>query len=59
MIPPKEQVLAKEVGAKFSTKLEVFKFLAYDVRAHLPEYGLVTIYFLKDIISGEKKCKSK
>ena len=50
-------------GAKFRSKrgkyevlimLEVFTFLTVDVKAYLPAMHTVTIYFLKDLITGKK-----
>ena len=37
--------------------LEVFTFLTVDVKAYLPAIHTVTIYFLKDLITGKKKGK--
>ena len=50
-------ISAKEFEAKYKSKREVYTFLTVDAGAYLPPYDTVTIYFLKDIISGEKKCK--
>ena len=50
-------ITAKEVAAKISTKHEVYRFLTLDVNAYLPDYRTVTIWFLKDLISGAKKRK--
>ena len=36
---------------------EVFTFLTVDVKAYLPPMNTVTIYFLKDLITGTKKSK--
>ena len=36
---------------------EVFTFLTVDVKAYLPPMNTVTIYFLKDLITGAKKSK--
>lgn len=43
--------------AKYNSKRECYNFLAWEVKAYLPAYETVTIYFLKDVISGRKKCK--
>ena len=37
--------------------LEVFTFLTVDVKAYLPAMNTVTIYYLKDLITGKKKSK--
>ena len=44
-------------SSKFRTKREIFTFLAVDGEAYLPPFETVTVYFLKDIIQGQKKCK--
>ena len=49
------QVLAKEIGAKYSTKYEIYKFLNEKCGIYLPAHRTVTIYFLKDVMSGKKK----
>ena len=56
-IPQKVKLSAKEFAAKFSTKRECFTFLTIDCKAYLPDYDTLTIYFLKDLIAGKKKCK--
>ena len=56
-IPQKVKLTAKEFAAKFSTKRECFTFLTIDCKAYLPDYDTLTIYFLKDLIAGKKKCK--
>ena len=56
-IPQKVKLSAKEFAAKFSTKRECFTFLTIDCKAYLPDYETLTIYFLKDLIAGRKKCR--
>ena len=51
------KVLTKEFAAKFRTKGEVYRFLDNDVDAYLPAQDCVTIYFLKDLLTGKRKCK--
>lgn len=51
------QITAATFASKFNSKREIYMFLTVDVRAYLPAYDTVTIYFLKDLISGAKKCK--
>ena len=53
-----QQVTATAFASKYKSKLEVYNFLAVDCKCYLPEYKQVTIYFLKDIVRGYKKCKS-
>ena len=52
------QITAASFASKFNSKREIYMFLTVDVHAYLPAYDTVTIYFLKDLISGAKKCKS-
>jgi hypothetical protein len=47
----------KEFEAKYKSKREIFTFLTVECGAFLPAYDTVTIYFLKDLLSGRKKCK--
>jgi hypothetical protein len=53
----KQMILASEFGAKAKSKREIYVFLSINVMAYLPDYETVTIYFLKEIICGTKKCK--
>ena len=39
------------------TLVEIFTFLTVDVKCYLPAIQTVTIYFLKALITGEKKRK--
>ena len=50
---------AKELAAKFRSKGEVYRFLTVDVRMALPAYEQVTIYFMKDLMAGNKKRESQ
>ena len=49
------QISSAEFAAKFQSKTGVYRFLASEVKAYLPSIDCVTIFFLKDITSGEKK----
>ena len=49
------KVSSKEFAAKYKSKRETYNFLACDVGAYLPPYENVTIYFLKELMSGKKK----
>ena len=53
----KVRITTSEFSAKFRSKNEVYAFLAVDVGAYLPPRECATIYFLKDLVSGKKKCK--
>ena len=51
-------VNSKEVEAKLRSKKECFQFLVVDCQIYLPDDpACVTTYFLKQLCSGEKKCK--
>ena len=56
--PQKTRISTGEFAAKFRSKYEVYTFLTVDAKAYLPAPESVTIYFLKDIVRGAKKCKS-
>ena len=51
------EISAKEFSAKYNSKRECYNFLTQEVGAYLPLYEQISVYFLKDIISGTKKCK--
>ena len=51
------QITAAQFAAKFKSKREVHQFLTVDARAYLCAEECLTIYFLKDLICGKKKCK--
>ena len=53
----KKRVTTAEFAAKFRSKYEVYQFLTIDAKAYLPAPECVTIYFLKEIVRGEKKSK--
>ena len=44
-------------ASKYKSKREVYNFLAVEVKAYLPPYDTLTIYFLKDLVDGTKKSK--
>ena len=50
-------VNAALVAAKYRSKPECYSFLTVKVKAYLPSCDTVTIYFLRDLISGNSKCK--
>ncbi len=53
----RQQETATAFASKYKSKREVYNFLAVDVKAYLPAYDTITIYFLKDLVSGAKKSK--
>ncbi len=53
----KSRITTSEFSAKFRSKNEVYSFLSIDVAAYLPPPECATIYFLKDLVNGKKRCK--
>ena len=51
----KVKISASAFGAKYRSKWECYNLCAVDCGIYLPAYEQVTIYFLKDLISGKKK----
>ena len=49
------QISSAEFASKYNSKRECYTFLALTVKAYLPDYSNVTIYFLKDLISGKRR----
>jgi len=45
----------KIFSAKYSTKGEVYRFLATEAMIYLPSYDTVTIWHLKELANGTKK----
>ena len=50
-------ITEQEFSAKFKSKREIYSFLTVQCRAYLPKQEHVTMYFLRDLFSGEKKSK--
>jgi len=50
---------AASFAAKFASKKELFNFLSVEVGAYLCSHEVLTIYYLKDLVSGKKKRKSR
>ena len=45
---------ASEFGFRYTSKNEIHKFLSVDAGAYIAPANEVTIYFMKDLISGKK-----
>ena len=56
-IVQKQQILASTLSAKANSKYEIYVLLCIDAKIYLPKVDHVTIYFLRDIISGVRKGK--
>lgn len=44
-------------AAKYRSKREVYTFLTIDGNAYLYAFDTLTVYFLRDLVAGKKKCK--
>ena len=53
--PQKRQVTAAAFASKFRSKREIYVFLTVDVKAYLCNCDNLTIYFLKDLVTGKRK----
>ena len=51
------KVNAASFAAKYRSKVECYSFMTVKVRAYLPSYETITLYFLRDLMSGKSKCK--
>ena len=56
--PQKQTVFIQSFGVKFQTKKAIHQFLTVEVRAYLPAKTCVTMYFMRDIITGKRKCEN-
>ena len=45
---------ATEFGSKMRSKREVYRFLQSEVLAYLGEYQTMTVWHLRDIVSGDR-----
>ena len=52
-----EFVDVNSFAAKYRSKREVYTFLTIDGNAYLSAFDTLTVYFLKDLVAGNKKCK--
>ena len=48
-------ITTAEFSAKAKSKAEIYRLLTVDAGAYLPEYAVCTIYFLRQIVRGEKR----
>ena len=46
---------AKAFGAKFQSKKECYRFLSHDCGVYLAAYQSMTVWHLRDLISGNRK----
>ena len=48
-------ISGQKYGARFKSKRECHRFLTVDAGAYLPGHHVITVYFMRDLISGKKK----
>ena len=53
--PDKVNVDSKAFGAKFTSKRECYRFLTHDCGAYLASYQSMTIWHMRDLISGDRR----
>ena len=51
----KKSITAATFASKFRSKREIYVFLTVDVKAYLCNCDSLTIYFLKDLVTGKRK----
>jgi hypothetical protein len=47
-------VTAKEFASKFREKHEVYHFLSHECGVYLPAYDVVTVWHMRDLVSGSR-----
>ena len=57
LVQPSQNIPAASFAAKFASKKELFNFLSVEVGAYLCSHDVLTVYFLRDLVSGKKKRK--
>lgn len=56
--PALKRVNIHEITEKFQSKKEVYNFLSQNCEAYLPKVDTINIYFLKQILRGQKDVRS-
>ena len=54
MSAQKGQVTAASFGAKFTSKREIYRFVASEAQIYVPAIDHVTIWHLRDLLSGKR-----
>ena len=49
------RITAKDFAAKMRNKQEVYHFLTHDVGTYLPHYDNVTVWHMRDLVSGKRR----
>ena len=55
----RNQIAAGELASKYRSKGEIYNLMTLKVKAYLPAYETITIYFLKELIAGTRHCKCR
>ena len=50
-----QKINALEIGNKFQSKNEIYRFLVTEANMHLPPQKEWSIYFVRDVLSSIKK----
>jgi hypothetical protein len=50
-------VPAAVISAKYKSKRDIYYLLTVDASAYLPHHDHCTVYWLKDLVSGQKRCE--
>jgi hypothetical protein len=53
----KATILAKTFESKFRSKKDIYLLLTVDAKAYLPSNDDLTIYFMKELLTGDKKVR--
>ena len=48
------RITAKDFASKMRNKQEVYHFLTHEVGAYLPSYDTVTVWHMRDLVSGKR-----
>ena len=53
----KKTVSVQDIAAKFESKHEIYQWLTTELNMYLPKYKQTSIYWMREIIAGKRKCK--
>ena len=53
-----QKVSIADIAAKMESKHEIYQFLTTELQMYLPKYKQTSIYWMREIIAGKRKCKS-
>ena len=51
----KVKISAKEIGAKFRSKREIYRFLCAEVKCYLGDFETMTVWHLRDLAAGDRQ----